>query len=304
MSKDKKTPLVYKVGLNHIFLISCLSILALGYGFVSNFSLESKIESLVKANLKKVRGCPISYDKLSLSYLVPGINFRNMELDGKCFKASSGLILSQVESTLGFPSFSPIGPTLNTIIKDKYSLINVSSAHSVSSHKIRIESQKLNAKSLNSLLNKFKIEGLFNLTSVSELTKKSLKSLMINLKSNNLVIPSQTVNSFEIPKLNVKNLSLIAELSGKSDLNIKKFVIGDEQSPLRANIEGKVKINSRAIKNSQLNLNIVVKFSEQFLENFGIISLFLDSSKQDENGYYTINVEGTLSKPKHTVVKK
>ena len=118
------------------------------------------------------------------------------------------------------------------------------------------------------------------------------------------MIPSQTINSFDIPKLDVKNFSLIAELSGKDNLNIKKFVVGDERSPLRANIEGKVTLNTRRIQNSELDLNIVVKFSEQFLESFGIISLFLDSSKQDENGFYTINVKGPLSRPKHTVIKK
>ncbi|MAE59395.1 MAG: hypothetical protein CME69_10970 [Halobacteriovorax sp.] len=301
---EKNTQFVYKIGLNHIFLMICFSVIALLYGFISNFSLEAKIESLVDSNLKKVRRCPISYKKLTLSYIFPGISFRNLELDGACFKGSDGLMLNNVETSLGFPSFSPLGPSLNTTIKDKYSLVNISSAHSVSSHKIRIESNKLSSKTFDSLLNDFKVEGLFKLTSVSELTKKNLKSLLINLKSNNLVIPSQTINSFDIPKLDVKNFSLIAELSGKDNLNIKKFVVGDERSPLRANIEGKVTLNTRRIQNSELDLNIVVKFSEQFLESFGIISLFLDSSKQDENGFYTINVKGPLSRPKHTVIKK
>ncbi len=295
---------IYKIGLNHYFLLILLSSLALIYGFVSNFSLEKKIEDTLKAQLAKMRSCPVSFEKLNLTYLVPGINLNDISVSPRCYKGQDDLIINSVQSNIGFPSFSPIGPSLNTVIKDKFSNINIKSAHGLTEHKVRIESRKLSSQSINPLLGLAQIKGNFDLTAVSTLGARDLKSLQLNLKSNNLTIPAQNINSFSIPNLDIRNFSLISNLANKSMLNIKKLIIGDERSPVRANIKGKINLNMKSIIRSKLDLNIVVKFSEQFQESFGIISLFLDSNKQDENGFYTINVTGTLNKPKHTVIQK
>ena len=295
---------IYKIGLNHYFLLSLLSSLALTYGFISNFSLEKKIEDTLKSQLSKMRSCPVGFEKLSLSYFIPGLNLSDISVSPRCYRGEDEILINSVTSQISFPSFSPIGPTLSTVIKDKFSNIKITSAHGISEHKIRIESRKLSAQSFNPVLRQAQIKGDFNVTAVSTLDTRNLKSLQLNLKSNNLNIPAQNINSFSLPNLDIRNFALIANLSNKSLLNIKKFIIGDEKSPIRANIKGKIDLNMKSIVRSKLDLNIVVKFSEQFQESFGIISLFLDSNKQDENGFYTINVTGTLNKPKHTVIQK
>lgn len=288
---------IYSLKTKHVILILVLSFFAFILGLLMNFSAEEKISQNIEAALKSNGRCPMNYKSMSLSYIMPSLNFTDFEISSRCLGGQNPFKLKSITSKLSIPSLSPFGPSFETTLKDQFSQIKIDSAHGFTGSLIKIESSKLAAKTLNPFLGKAKIEGQFTVNSnlLVDYTP-SLQELDLQIKSLNFSIPAQNIQNFEVPTLIIGPLSLKAQMKDGKKLNIIELILGNEISPIRANIKGDITLNQKNINLSQIDLIATVKFSQNFLESFSILNLFLDASKQDEDGFYKIKLTGTFNK--------
>ena len=93
-----------------------------------------------------------------------------------------------------------------------------------------------------------------------------------------------------------KNLFIKAQQTQGQKLEIEQFVLGNAQSPIKANFKGHIMLNMRQPTHSAMVLKGEVFLSEEFLTEFALIKLFLDRfTKKDE--YYQLTITGTMSNP-------
>ncbi|EQC46135.1 hypothetical protein M900_1666 [Bacteriovorax sp. Seq25_V] len=300
--QDQKSE-IYNVGAKKVILLTLVSLGALFLGFTFNFSLDQKILSLLETNVKRNNKCPMKYDSANVSYLLPGLSFKNFEISAFCLKSSTPLVLKNISTSVSLPSFSPLGLGMKTVVRDQFSTINLLSVHGIGTHYLKINADKLKSQTLNPLLGEFKLGGDFTLNSNIDISKNQLSDLDLQIKSQNFSVPAQFLQGFELPVINIGPLSLKATMKKKNQLNIVELILGNELSPIRADIKGDVELNQYNMTRSKLDLIATVKFSASFIESFSILNLFLDSSKQDEQGFYKIKIGGQVAKPSTEFLK-
>ncbi len=295
-TQDQNTE-IYNIGTKRVFLLIIVSMISIFLGFSFNFSIDKKIASLLETNLKRNSKCPMKYDKAEVSYLLPGLHFNNLQVSAFCLKSSSPLTFKTISTSLSLPSFSPLGLGLKTEIKDQFSNIDILSIHGLSSNYIKLNSENLKSQTINPLLGNFKLGGDFTLNSNIDISKNQLSAVDLQIKSKNFSIPAQFLQGFEVPDITIGPLSLKATMEKKNQLNIVELILGNELSPVRADLKGDIEINQYNMTRSKLDLIATVKFSASFIESFSILNLFLDPSKQDEQGFYKIKIGGQAAKP-------
>ncbi len=296
---------IYKTKKTTILMIVIFASLSLIAGFIMNFSLEDRILGLIHDGLKKNRSCPMFYKEAKVSYFLPGIAISDLEISPRCLRAQRGLMIKDIDFSLGLPSITPMGVTFTSQISEidgLASTINLKSIHNISTQYIRIEESTLNLASLEAIMGKLKVEGSLNMTAFMSTDLKSIKDLDAYITSKNFIIPGQVIQNFEIPTLLINNLSLKAHSENSGPIEIQELIIGSEDSPIRANATGSIELNQRNINNSKIDIEAQVKFSQDFIEQFSIINLFLGSGKPDEQGFYHMRITGTLGRPNPPVI--
>lgn len=294
--KIEETNRVYNISLKSLTAILFASFFAFALGLGLNFSLDDKVTTLISNSVRQNRQCPMNFKDLTISYLIPKIEFTNFSITERCLGPGNKLTFDSITSGLSLPSFSPFGPTLHTIIKDSASEIDILSVHGIFNHHIKISSSKLSSKTFSPLLGNFKIAGLYNFNTDIGTNFSAINNMTLQLKSMNFSIPAQTIEGFEVPNLIIGPLSLKLEMLEENNLKVLEFILGNELSPIRATIKGNLNLVPANIKRSKVDLIATVKFSASFLESFSILNLFLDASKQDGEGFYKIKLTGTLNK--------
>lgn len=296
VSKVEETSKIYNISFKSLTAILIASVFAFILGLGLNFSLNDKINAFITSTVKQNRQCPMTFKDMKISYLLPSIQFTNFSLSERCLGPGNNLAFNTITASLSLPSFSPFGPSLHTTIKDSASQIDILSVHGIFDHHIKITSTKLSSKTFSPLLGNFKVAGLYTFNTDIGTNLSTIKNMTLQLKSMNFSIPAQTVEGFEIPNLLIGPLSLKLEMLEENNLKILEFIVGNELSPIRATIKGSLNLVPANIKRSQVDLIATVKFSASFLESFSIINLFLDQTKQDDDGFYKIRLTGSLNK--------
>lgn len=291
---------IYKLNKKLIFLSVIMAIASLFAGFVMNFSMEDKLLSFLEDGLRKNRSCPISYKKASIGYFLPKLEMDNIEISSRCLRTPEALVIESAKLSLALPSISPMGISFNTNIEKLGGLdtnINVKSIHNFSSQYIRIEDSNINLKSFDALMQSFKLQGNIKLNTFLSTDLNTLKQLDLYALSTDFTLPAQSIQNFELPALPIKNLSLKAHSENGKEVEIKEFIIGDQNSPIRASASGTIEINEKNIQRSKIDIEAQVKFSAEFIEQFAIINLLLGNTKPDEQGFYHMRIDGILARP-------
>lgn len=290
----------YQISTSFKLKIVVAALLLALFGLFMNFpmvgDLDKKLEAMIKSNPR----CPITYSKLDLSYLFPKVNITKPVIPGVCFNnPSNKLKLDSVNTSFIMPSFLPPGLKFHTEIKGLNSEINLYPRVSAGATDIRITKSSINAKFINAftafpnLLN-----GLFNLEGFFKLNKNHLDSGVLKLNSENFSIPAQTINFFNIPELLLKKFNLVLKIE-KNKVVVNQLLIGLEDSPIRAEINGTIMLNQRMINLSVLNLKGKIKFSADFMKSFSILEMMLAQAKP-KDGFYSFTLSGTMAAPKPT----
>ena len=199
------------------------------------------------------------------------------------------------------PSLSPPGLKFKTEISKGRSLIRAFPAISIASSKVDIDpSSKIRLQDFSEITSgKVDLKGDVKISGDMSLKGSKVQGTQFTLKSNNITLPAQTVNNFNIPLIPLGKLILKAKMNRRGLLTIQSFKAGSDASPVLLEVEGSMKVNQRYIGRSTYDLKGKINFSEQFYKkDFPILNLFLSGKQKDSKGYFSFTLRGSVMSPR------
>ncbi len=261
--------------------------------FVLNFPIIKLTEDKIRTLLAGNRSCPITFDKMSLSFLLPKVVLENVNILGQCIDKQQDIVLEKAETKILGPSFSPLGIATQSNFDFLGNHLEVLFSQGISSSMIKLNDQTIKLNTIRDLMDTVNLRGNLNINSLLELINFEIKSGNLFLKSKDLAIGSMNISGFNTPSLDINHFSLKGVISN-GVLVISDLIIGDKKSPIRANFKGKIEINNRNIMISKIDLKGEIQFSKDLTEKLFIIDQFLKSYNKKDN-FYLIQLKGTLS---------
>ena len=279
----------YSIGVKRLILsagIAGLFVIA----FLANFPLEQKITRIVKAELAKLPGCRPTFEGLTFEFLLPKVVLSDVNLPSTCFGDGSDPDLGMRYLNLNFlgPSFAPMGLAFKVEGELHGQPISIRYATGLSSQAINIQEEGINLAKISSALPKMpKLEGRMDLNLKAIIKGQQLDDIQFFAQSKNLVIPSQALGDFRLPRINVGPLAIKAMSAGPRKVKLDEFILGMSDSPIRAKFKGTIDLVSGNMAFSPVNLTGEAAFS------LGILNILLQSYTQ-KDGFYQIRLGGTL----------
>ena len=266
-------------------------------GLIIYFPFMFKVKSLVKTQLNKVPGCSIDYKDIKLEFFLPKVIVEDLIVPQSCYgKYGDPLRMDKVFLYFRGFSFSPFGPhfkietNLNNIPFSSYLTTGIGGIA------INIKENEIDLSKLKKLVPKVNLAGKVKIDALVRLSGQKITDLKLNIRSKDFTLPAQNIQGFKLGTMRINNLLLKASMNGKK-LKMDDVILGDDDSPIRANFKGTVSLNQRNMASSQLDLNGEVAFSSSFLEKYAIIKLVMNKfDKKDE--FYQIRLTGPLMRPK------
>lgn len=266
------------------------------FSIISYLPIREKLDAVIHKSVKTIPGCPLEFKDYKVKLFLPRVEINNLIVPGRCFNNSREKLKIAKTSIFfrGF-GFSPFGPhfKIETTIQDNP--ISAYLTAGLSSLAVRVENNTINLAILKPFLPQLQISGHLQLDAFVKMSSQKLEDFKLSANSKNLILPAQNIMSFSLSSLKISNL-LIKANQENDKVNLQKFIIGDQQSPIRANFKGVIRPNNRNVESSKLNLNGEVAFSKKFLTKYSIINLFLNKFTKRDN-YYQIQIKGPLSRP-------
>jgi len=284
------------------FSVFLLAIFLVILGFSFNFPLKEKVSAVILTELKKNKACPVLFESLDFNILKPGLIINKVLVSGRCFQnPSSNLTFKDIKVSFSFPSINPPGLKFKTEIAKGRSLIRAFPAVSIASSKINIDpTSKIRLQDFSEITSgKVNLQGDLKLAGDVSLKGSKVQGTQFTLKSNNITLPAQTVNNFNIPLISLGKLSLKAKMNRRGLLTIQTFKAGGSASPVLLEVEGSIKVNQRYVGRSTYDLKGKINFSEQFYKkDFPILNLFLSGKQKDSKGYFSFSLRGSVMSPR------
>jgi hypothetical protein len=294
---------IYSKGILSRWQILLLAITLLIVGFLINFNLRDIIRGEISAGLATLKSCPITYQKMKISFLPPAVNLIKPIIHGRCFdRKASNLNLESGDLKVAAPSLYPPGLKFHLMLKDRRSLLNIYSSISFSQKWIKIQNSSLQAESLAFLAGSLPtLNGAVAIDALISINANVLSSAQVYLKSNDLHLLGQNMSGFDIPDMKIGNFSFKGTYDPTGTLVINDLIVGNPLSPIVAQITGEIDVNQKKPPLSRLNLDGEIKFSPQLLQSFSILNMFL-GGKREKNGFYQLSVRGTLQNPSPSIL--
>ncbi len=262
--------------------------------FVFTFPFEKTLLGFVEKVITSQRACPISYEKIELSYFMPGINFKNPTISGNCFqKPGNDLALDKLAVTFAGPNFSPFGVRFKALAETEQSHIEAYPAVGFSGRVVRITDTKIGADILSTLTGMDLIVGELDIDGLVELAGNQVSSAKLKIESKSLKTSMTNIAGFLLPPMNLGSLLVLSELDASGKLFIEKLTLGSANSTLAANFKGDLTLNRYNMLYSNADLTGEVRFSDEFFEAIPIVKLLLQG-KQPTDGFYKLELKGPL----------
>ena len=252
----------------------------------------------MKKNLP-ANACKPDYDSLKIEWLLPKLVISELSLPQGC-TGGEAMRFKYVNVNFHFISFSPFGIPfkIDTEINDQP--LTVYYVQGIGSRMIRLKDQTLSLPKLQGILGKTKMAGSMTVDLSALLTNNnSLTELTLKAQSKNLQIPTQTLTiqglPLSIPNIRLNDFYLEANSDNSNRLIVEKFIMGDPESPMRANFKGRINLQKDKITMSPMELNGEIAFSESFKQKVSLDFIFGHFAQKD--GFYQIRLGGTLGQP-------
>lgn len=288
---------------------------------IGHIPIRETIDSLVRSGLQISSQCQIRFKDYHFELFAPKLVINNAHVPEGCTqgKIPGGIKLNEAKVYFRGISFSPFGLSTKMLTSFLGHKIEAFIIPSFSSLNILIENQSEKGKFISDInkisLNKIshyipmiKVSGDVYLSDIalSMSYGGQIQDLAINIASDNLHLPAQQIllpSPFGLGDplpFNLESMpinSLLIQIIGLKDskLVIKKFILGDENSPIKARLLGDIKLNTGTPGRSALNLKTEIGFSKEFSDKLPIDMLFGKYDKKDN--FYQIQIKGALSKP-------
>ncbi len=269
-------------------------------GFIIGFSPKHFILMKIKNTLSNFKSCPIAYSSLDLEWFFPKIIIKGPSIVGECFNSPTRIYLRDMRLYFTGLGIFPPGIKLGVNLETNTSKLLIYPHLSPFGSKVRIENSTIDTKLIRTLFPKVDyLKGEFDLDFFAAFSAKAMDSGAISLSSKNFILKEKEIQlgalPFNLPKLNFNNFLFNGTLEDKKNFVVEKFIIGDENSPIKLSLKGKITLNQKDITSSSLNLIGDISFSEKFLnEDFSAIKIYLRKANP-QNGVYNIKISGTLN---------
>lgn len=266
--------------------------------FLNFFPIGAEFKKILQKNLKNT-ACNPDYDQIRVEWLLPKLVISDLSLPASCLgKEGAPIKLGYVNINFHFISFSPMGVPFKIDLELNGQPLSVYLVQGFGQRMIRIKDQSIVLTRLQPLMGKMKVAGnlMLDLNLLVD-NQNNIKELVFKTKAKDFQIPSQNIEDFTVPTMKINDFYLEASTSTPPKISVEKMIIGDPDSPLRANFKGHIDLQKGAAAFSPLNLTGEVAFSENFKNQLPIIEIVFQSfTKKD--GFYQIRLGGTLGSPK------
>ena len=268
------------------------------FAFMSFYPIGDKLKVFLKSNLKG-SGCNPDFDQIRMEWIMPKIVVSGLKLPASCLgRTGEALEFSHVTLNYQLINFAPFGLPFRLDTELNGQPLTVYFVQGIGQRMIRLKDQTISLTRLQPLLGgNFKLAGNVTVDLNLTVSNNLLKGLSLIAESKDLQIPSQSIQGFTAPNLKINTLRLEATSEAPPRINVDKMILGDADSPLRANFKGRIDLQEGAPAFSPLNLGGEVAFSETFKQQLPLIDMMFQSFTQ-KDGFYQIRLGGTLGAPK------
>jgi len=265
-------------------------------GLFLYFPITYKVKSIIKSGLNSIPGCSIEYKDLTFEYFLPKVIVNDLNIPKRCF-GQSGEPLAIDNTKIYFRgfSFSPFGPHFKVEASVFDTKISTYITAGIGGVAVNIKENIIELSKIQSILPIVKLAGKVKVDAILKLKGNKISDLKIHIRSKDFILPGQSISAFTLATMRLNDFLVKAEMVN-SKLKITNMILGDSEAPIRANFKGDIKLNTKNIRSSNLNLKGEVAFSEGFLNKYSIIKLLMNKfDKKDE--FYQIQIKGPLSSP-------
>ncbi len=260
------------------------------------FPISYKIKSVLRQNISKIPGCPLQYKEIGTELFLPKLFIEGLTIPMSCFR-QYGQPIKLEKAYLYFRgfSFSPFGPHFKLETELNKNPISAYITAGIGGIAFNIRENTFDLNKVLRPFPKFKMSGTVNLDALVRIKSSKLTDLKLNIRSKNFHLPAQSISGLTLGNMAINDLLIQTEMED-SKLKVRDIILGDTNSPLRAKFNGDIKMHSKNIKMSTLNLKGEVAFSQSFLDNYVIIGMLMKKyDKKDE--FYQLKIGGTLGNP-------
>jgi hypothetical protein len=285
----------YKIRIKY-FIMTSVTVIIFIMAFLSFYPVGDKIRTQIKSNLKKV-GCQADFQEIGVEWFLPKFVVSNIVIPAHCFgKEGEPLKLNFIKVNWHLINFSPLGIPFRLDTEFAGRPLSLYYVLGYNQQMIRLKDQKINLSRLYPLLSSLKLNGNATIDMNLLQSAGTIKSLSLKSVSKDFGVPAQNLDGFNLPNLPVNDLYLEINSENHPKLEIEKLIIGDSNSPIRANFKGRIDLVPAHVLLSGLSLNGEVAFSQNFRDTMPILDLMFHSFTQ-KDGFYQIRLGGTLMSP-------
>ncbi len=266
--------------------------------FLMYFPISSQIESFIKRAVGSAPGCPISYTNIDFELFMPKVIVNNVNLPASCFGNSGApIVLDNLLLHIRGLNFSPIGPHFKVETQLLGNPLEAFVTVGLSTMAINLDKTKLALSEVSKFLPAgVKLNGDVQVDALVKAGQNGINDLNLKAASKNFIIPAQNIMGFALSTLNIKNLLLKAKMESNNMVRLTDLILGDDNSPIRGNLKGTIRLNQRNINASPIDLVGEVAFSQDFLDKYAIIGMVMNQfDKKDD--FYQIQLKGALGSP-------
>lgn len=276
-------------------LISTLFVAA----FLNYYPISDQLKAFMKKNLQGT-ACNPDYDEMKIEWLLPKLVVSDLVLPASCL-GREGDSLKFAHLTINFQliSFAPFGIPFRIDTEMNGQPLSVYFVQGIGKRLVRLKDQALVLSRLQPLMGgKFKLSGNMTVDMSALLgSNNSLQELSFKAQSKDFQLPPQSIEGFTTPSMKVNDLYIEAASENPPRVTVSKMIMGDTDSPMRANFKGRIDLQQGNMAFSPIDLSGEISFTENFKQTVPLVDLFFQSYPQ-KDGFYQIRLGGTLGQPR------
>lgn len=268
------------------------------FSFLSFYPVGEKVKVIIK-NSFQGKSCNPDFSNIKVELLLPRLVIEDLSIPASCMnKSGKPLKLSYVNVNFNLISFFPFGLPFKIEADLSGQPLAIYFVQGLNQQVIRIKDQRISLAKLGPIIGEnIKIGGNFTVDMSMALSKNVISNLEIKARSKDFQIPSQNIQGFTTPNLRINEFFLEALTENPPRLKVEKLLLGDVNSPMRANFKGKIDLQEGNISFSPLDLKGEIAFSDSFRKSLPLIDMLFQTFNQTD-GFYQIKLGGTIGSPK------
>ncbi len=284
----------YKSKVRPIFWVM-MTLILFTMAFLNTYPIGIIVKDQLKKNL--AGSCHPDFNDIHMEWFLPKIVISDLSIPANCLgKQGESIKLSMVKINYQLINFSPLGLPFRIDTEISGQPLSIYFVLGLGEQMIRIKDQNLVLSRLAPVLgDHFKMLGSVTTDLNLLMSNNVIKNLEFKTVSKNFSLPAQKVSGFGLPGLKLNEFYI--EVSGAyPKLSVDKMILGDSNSPLRANLKGKIDMQEAGLALSPIQLTGEIFLSQSLKESAGWLELLVQSFPQ-KDGFYQVKLGGTLSSP-------